>query len=138
MSKSVIVVSWGRLIPNFLRNQHTYFQSDSNKQWRSLFLTPHLVQNKLELVVLILGLLTSIRWHLRVIFICISWWLKLLIKFWSIFWPFAILVLRILCLNLYFIFWLNYLVIWCLIFWVIYVFCTVWCGVSEDLFSLSK
>ena len=57
--KSAIAGSWGRLLPNFLGNCHTDIQRDctrlhSHPQCRSVSFTPHLLQNKLSLVFLIL------------------------------------------------------------------------------------
>ena len=81
MPRSGIAGSWGRLIPSFLRNSHTIFQSGctslhSHQQWRSDTLTPHSLQHKLSSVLLILAILTGVRWHLRVILICISLMIK--------------------------------------------------------------
>ena len=69
--------SWGRLVPNFLRNHHTDFQSvctslHSHQQWRSVPFSCHPLQHKLYLVFLILAFPTSVRWNLKVILICIS------------------------------------------------------------------
>ena len=69
-------IQW-KLIPNFLRNCHTDFQSgctslQSHQQWMSVPLTPHPLQHKLSLVFLILALVTGVRGFLRVVLICIS------------------------------------------------------------------
>ena len=77
MPKSGIAGSWDRLIPNFMRNHQTDFQSGctslhSHQQWRSVPLTPHPLQHKLSSVFLILAFLTGVRWYLRIILICVS------------------------------------------------------------------
>ena len=136
MPKSGMAGSWGRLIPNVLRNHHTDFQSSctslhSHQQWRSVPLTPHPLQHKLSLVFLILAILTGVRWYLRVVWICMSLIAKDLNISLSIFWPLEILLLRILCLAHCPIFKLGYLEFWCLISWVLYLFwrsvlCLMW------------
>ena len=78
--KSSIAGSWGRLITNILRTLHTDFQRDcislySHQQCRSVSLTSHPLQHKLS-VVLILTILTGIRWNLRVVLICIILMMK--------------------------------------------------------------
>ena len=95
MPKSGIAGFWGRLIPNFLRNRHTDFQSGctslhSHQQWMSVPLIPHPPQHRLSLVFLNLVILTGIRWHLKVVLICISLmtkdvahFLKCLLAIWS-------------------------------------------------------
>ena len=65
MPKNGIAGSWGRLIPNFLRNHHIDFQSGctslhSHQKWRSVPLTPHPFQSRLGFVVLILSILTDV------------------------------------------------------------------------------
>ena len=75
MTRSGMVRSWGRLIPNFLKNCHTNFKSDSmnlhsHQQWRSYHWHP--LQYKLLTVFLTLVFLAGVRWYLRVILICIS------------------------------------------------------------------
>ena len=77
MLKSGIAGSWGRLIPNFLRNCHTDFQSGyanlhSHQHCRSASLTPHPLQHELSLVFLILAILTIVILYLRVVLIFIS------------------------------------------------------------------
>ena len=76
MPKSGISGSCGRLIPIFLRNPYTDFQSGytswhSHQQWRSVPFSPHPLQHKLSLLFLILAILTGVRWYLRVVLICI-------------------------------------------------------------------
>ena len=89
--KSVIA----RLFPNFLRNNHTDFQSSytslhSHQQRRSVLLTLYPFQHKLLLVFFILDILIKARWYLRVVLICISLtakdvehFLKCLLTFWD-------------------------------------------------------
>ena len=77
ISMSAIAESWGRTIPNFLRNHQINFQQfctsfHSYKQWKSVNLVPHPCQHLLSLEFLILASLMVGRWNLRVILICIS------------------------------------------------------------------
>ena len=74
---SSIAGSWGKLLPNFLRNHHTDIQRGctslhSHEQCRSVPFTPQPLQHKLSSVFLILAILTGVRWNLRVVLICIS------------------------------------------------------------------
>ena len=77
ISKSGIAKSCSRLIPYFPRNFYIDFQSDctslhSHQQWRSDPLIPHPLQHKLSYVLLILAILTGVRWNSRVTLIWIS------------------------------------------------------------------
>ena len=58
----------------------------------------------------------------------------------SIFWPFEMLLLRILCLVLYPIFLICYLELWCLISCVLYIIwrSVIWCGLGKGLFPFSR
>lgn len=68
--------SWilSRSIPNFLRNRHIDFQSvctsvHFHQQWSSVPLVPHPPQHELSLVLLILVILTDIRWNPKEVFV---------------------------------------------------------------------
>jgi hypothetical protein len=112
--KSGLSGSCGRSIPIFLRNHHTDFHSDcaslnAHQPWRSVPLTPHPHQSELVLVCLILAILTGVIWNLKVILICISMMAKDVEHVFSVSQPFVFPVLRILCLQLYPILKLDYL-----------------------------
>ena len=71
--------SWGRLIPNFLRNYHIdcskclckFIIPPAMEEW-SVLLALHPCQHEQSLVFLILAILTGVRWNIRVILTCIS------------------------------------------------------------------
>ena len=78
--KSGIAGSSGRSIFYFLKKLQIDFQRDSrlitslqsHQPWKSVPLSQHPHQHVLSPEVLILAILTGIRWNLRVILICIS------------------------------------------------------------------
>ena len=109
MPRGVIAGSSGSTMSNFLSNHQTDFQSgctslQSHQQWRSVPLSPHPCQHLLSPVILILAILTGVKWNLRVVLICISLMIKDVEHFWSASQSFGIPQLRILCLALYPIF----------------------------------
>jgi hypothetical protein len=73
MPRSGIAGSSGNTKSNFLKNHQIDFQSGctclkSQNQWGSVPLSPHTCQYLLSPEVLILAILTGLRWNLRVVF----------------------------------------------------------------------
>jgi hypothetical protein len=69
--------SSGSTMSNFLRNHQTDFQKGctilhSHQQWSSVFLFPHPYQHLLSPELLILAIMTGVRWNLRAVLIGIS------------------------------------------------------------------
>jgi hypothetical protein len=62
----------------------------SHQQWRSVPLSQHPLQHALSPKVLILAILTGVRWNLRVVLICISLITKNFEHFFGCFQPFKI------------------------------------------------
>ena len=61
---------------NFLRNPHIFYHSDClslhSHQQCTRFFSPYLCQHLIFLLFLIIAILTSVRWYIIVILICIS------------------------------------------------------------------
>jgi hypothetical protein len=76
MPRSSLAGSSGSTMSNFLRNRQSDFQSctslQSHQHWRSVPLSPHPRQYLLSHEFLILAILTSVRWNLGVVLICVS------------------------------------------------------------------
>ena len=75
MPRRGIAASSSSTMSNFLRNSHTDFQSgctslQSHQQWRSEPHSPYSYQHLLSPEILILTILTDVRWNLRVVLIC--------------------------------------------------------------------
>ena len=77
MPSSGVAGSYDSFIPSFLRNLHAFLHSAcsslySHKQSRRVHFSPHAFQHFLFVDILMMALLTSVRWYLIVVLICIS------------------------------------------------------------------
>jgi hypothetical protein len=97
--KSGIAGSYGRSMFTFLRSFQIFFQSGctslhSHQQCKRVPFSPHPYQYLLLVVLLMMAILTGVRWNLSVVLICISFIVRDGEHFFMCFCPFEFLLLR--------------------------------------------
>ena len=77
LPRSGIAGSYNGFSPSFWRNLHTIFQSDcinlhSHQEYKSIPISPHPLQHLLFVDILMMAILTGVRWYLIVVLIYVS------------------------------------------------------------------
>ena len=138
MPRSGIVGSYGGFIPCFIRNLHNVFHSGciswhSHQQCKNIPFSPHPLQHLLFVDFLLMAFLTTVRWYLIVVFICISLVMRDVEHLSMCLLAICMSSLEKCLFRSFPTFWLGYLFFW---YWIIWASCIFWKLILCHLFHL--